>query len=281
MTANQKKLDDGEITQEVLPVAQTGTPTHAIPFFQQDLIANVKHGYSDRVRGFTFGRRSGVENVEVDLWEGPTNAYVFPTTPQQMQLVVANAQDGASGTGVRLVSVHYLDGNYRQKTIDIIPSGNPASPTLTIPTDIYRINAMHASAVGSGGVAAGDISLTNLGGTVTYAIIKAGKNTCRQAVYTVPDGVIGYISHWQYSSGSTGSHFCQISMRATCHQTELYPGVFLVQDEHGSQNGGGTVNLPTPIPIPGRVDVKMSAIADQPSSAVIALGAIMGWFEPV
>lgn len=50
------------------------------PILQQDLIDNQKYGYTDKIRGFVFGRRSAsVQNVVVDLWDGPTERYVFPT----------------------------------------------------------------------------------------------------------------------------------------------------------------------------------------------------------
>lgn len=147
--------------------------------------------------------------------------------------------------------------------------------------NILRVNGVHAIEVGSGGVAAGNISVTAVGGAVTYGYISIGSNTARQAVYTVPNGYNGYISHWQASSGSAGNHFAQTSLVATTHDGRLWPGVFLMQDELGTQNGGDNVNFPTPILIPSRSDVKLNAVSDAANANVTTLGAIMGWFEKI
>lgn len=247
------------------------------PFLQQDLIGNVNYPQPGRTRGFVFGRAPVVNNVRVDLWEGPTTTYVFPTVAQRMAVVSTSANDAAAGTGIRQIMIHYLDANYAPQIEYVTLNG--VTPVNTVATNILRINSVHATLEGTGAAAAGNISVTNTGGTVTYGFISAGSNTARQAIYTVPAGVTGYITHWQASSGSTGNHFCQITLRATTHDGVLWPGVFLVQDEQGSQNGGDHFTLPIPIPIPAMTDVKISAISDAANANVIALGSIMGWFE--
>lgn len=246
-----------------------------LPILQQDLIGNTNNYYPSKTRGFVFGRAPDVDNVRVDLWEGPTTTYVFPTSAVQMAVVSSSANDAAAGTGMRQVMIHYLDNAYAVQTETVTLNGT--TPVNTVATNILRINGIHAVAVGAGGTSAGNISITN--GGVTYGYISAGSNTARQAVYTVPAGKTGYISHWQASSGSTGAHFCQIILQATTHDGVLWPGVFLLQDEQGTQNGGISVTFPTPIPIPAQTDVKISAISDGGTANVIALGAIMGWFE--
>lgn len=247
------------------------------PLLQQDLIGNVAIGPTNRSRGFVFGKAPVVNNVVVDLWTGPTTTYVFPTVGQQMRVVSDSANDSSTGTGVQKIHIHYLDSSYtiRNEVITL----NGLTPVNTVATNIYRINAMHAEQVGTVGVSAGNISLTNTAGTITYGHIVAGFNSARQSIYTVPVGVTGYINHWQASSGSAGNHFCQTTLRATCHDGVLFPGVFLIQDEVGTQNGGLEITFPTPVPIPAGTDVKISAISDSNAANVIALGAIMGWFE--
>lgn len=247
------------------------------PFLQQDLIGNVNYPQPGRLRGFVFGRAPVVNNTRVDLWEGPTGTYVFPTVAQRMAVVSTSASDTLAGTGTQKLMIHYLDSSYAAKTEIVTLNG--LTPVNTVATNILRINGVHATQVGTGLGAAGNISVTNTGGTVTYGYISAGMNTARQAIYTVPAGVTGYISHWQASSGSSGNHFCQISLRATTHDGILYPGTFLLQDEQGSQNGGDHFTLPIPIPIPAQTDVKISAVSDNVAANVIALGSIMGWFE--
>lgn len=251
----------------------------AIPLLQQDLIGNTKNYYPDKSRGFTFGRAPAVQNVRVDLWEGPTTTYVFPTVSQQMKVRSDNLNDTASGTGCQQIHIHYLDDQYNVQFERVTLNGT--NYVNTVATNILRINGVHSVAVGSNGSPLGNISIVNLAATVTYAYMSAGLNTARQAIYTVPAGVTGYVNHWQASSGSAGNHFCQIELRATTHLNVLYPGVFILQDNVGSQNGGQEVTFPIPLPIPATADVKLSAISDAVNANVIALGAILGWFEPV
>ena len=248
-----------------------------IPVLQQDLIGSATGLYPSKTRGFVAGRAPVVQNVKVDVWEGPTGTYVFPVAAQQMRLVSSSVNDTSAGTGIQRVHIHYLDANYAVQTEAVYLNGT--TPVLTVATNILRINALHSLQVGTNNVSAGNISLTNTAGTVTYSYIALGYNTSRQAIYTVPAGVTGYISHWQGSSGSSGNHFCQIELRATTHDGNLWPGVFLVQDALGTQNGGTAIDFPIPIPIPARTDVKVSAISDASNANVIALGSITGWFE--
>lgn len=259
------------------------SPYPEVPLLQQDLIGNARNYYTTKSRGFTFGRCPDVDNVLVDLWEGglsaygPSNTYVFPAAAQQMTVVSTSANDTLAGTGMQKLMIHYLDNSYAAKTE--IVSLNGIAPVNTVATNILRINGVHATQVGTGGISAGNIAITNTAQTITYALISAGRNTARQAIYTVPAGVTGYIDHWQASSGSSGNHFCQITLRATTHDNVLYPGVFLIQDEVGTENNGQPIEFPIPIPIPATADVKLSAISDSAAANVIALGAIMGWFE--
>lgn len=248
------------------------------PDLKQDMIDNVNSPQTTRTFGYVFGRASNLQNVRCDLWEGPTCTYVFPATAQQMALSSASANDAAAGTGCQQVMVHYLDNLYavQQEIVTL----NGVTPVNTVATNILRINSMHCIRMGSGGTTVGPLSLKNLAGTVTYAYIAAGFDTARQAIYTVPAGYYGYISHWQSSAGApTGSHFTQISVRATAHEGISSSGVFLLIDEVGLLNGASDITLPTPIRIPPMTDVKVSGISDAANAGVIATGAVMGWFE--
>lgn len=279
MSGTERKLDDGTIAQGIVMLSGNGGLVDPVPFMQQDLIGNLNTPYPNTLRGYVFGKNTNVNNTYADLWQGPTARYVFPLAPQQMQIVSSSANDTAAGTGVQSVMIYYLDGNYNEQTEIVATNG--LTPVLTVATDILRINGMHATKVGTvGGAAIGNISLTNTAGTITYGYITATNNSSRSGIYTVPNGYTGYISHWQLSSGTgSGSHFCQISMQATCLNGELFPGVFLTQDEQGSLNNGNAVTLPIPIPVPATADVRLSAISDTGSASATVMGAIMGWFQ--
>lgn len=245
---------------------------------QQDLINNPNSLQSTRTFGYVYGRTSALQNVRCDLWEGPTCTYVFPPSPIQMSVVSTSANDSATGTGCQQVMVHYLDNLYVVHTETVTLNG--VTPVNTVATNILRVNAFHCITVGTGLTSAGNVSLKNTAGTVTYSILLAGFDTARQAIYTVPAGVWGYISHWQAASGApTGSHFTQVSMRSTSHDGVIAGNVFLLIDEVGTLNNGLEITFPTPIRIAPMADVKMSAVSDAANAGVIVTGAVMGWFE--
>ena len=249
----------------------------AVPALQQDVIDNLAYGYSNRSIGFMFGKRTAtVQNTRVDIWEGPTANYVFPPTGLQLAIVSTSANDAAGNTGIQSVILEYLDSNYVERTEIVALNG--LTPVNTVATNIFRINGFHAIAVGSALFAQGNISATN--GGVTYGFIGAAENTSRTATFTIPAGKTGYVSHWQASSGAaTGTHFTQITLRATAHLGVSYGTTFLAVDEVGSQNNGLAITFPTPIRMPEKTDVKVTAVSDAASANVTVMVAAMGWLE--
>ena len=248
-----------------------------VPFLQQDLI-NYDGAYPSKGFDFVLGSNSSVNNVRVDLWEGPTGTYVFPPAGGiQMRVVSTSANDTLAGTGAQVVHIHYLDNTYAMQEVQINLNGT--TPVNTIPTNILRINGFHVIQAGTGGTSAGNISLQNTAGTVTYGYIVAGFNSAQQAIYTIPAGKTGYVSHWQCSSGtSTGNHFTRFYLRTTSHLGSAWP-VFLSADSYGTQNNGGVISFPIPFKIPATCDVKVSAISDAGGANAICQAVVMGWFE--
>lgn len=162
-----------------------------------------------------FGYVSDVDNVYIDVWEGGAS-YVPPTTPIQMRIVSSSANDDGSpaGTGAQTVDIHYLDDTYTEQHERLTLNG--VTPVNTVATNIIRVNDLHVMTAGSGGVAAGNISLQNIAGTVTYKYIPAGINQDRTSFYTVPAGKIFYLTTWRIGTGSgAGSHMVQFLLRAT------------------------------------------------------------------
>ena len=83
-------------------------------------------------------------------------------------------------------------------------------------------------------------------------------------------------------SGSTGAHFCQHTLVATCDETEVHAGVFLPKDEQGTQNNGTVINYPFAFEsFPARTDIKVGILSDGASANVVALTAFFGRLRPV
>ena len=279
MSSAERNVGDGTIAQGVVMLSGDGGIACPVPFMQQDLIGNINTPYPNTLRFHAFGKNTNVDNASVDLWQGPTGRYVFPLVPQQMRIVSSSANDASNGTGAQMVMIDYLDSNYDMQTEIVATNG--VTPVLTAAKNILRINNLHVAKIGTvNGASAGSISLQNTAGSITYGYIASGNNSSRSGIQTIPNGYTGYISQWQQSSGTgSGSHFCQVSLQATCLNGELFPGVFVTQDEQGSLNNGTVVTLPIPIPIPATADVRLSAISDTGSASATVMGAIMGWFQ--
>lgn len=241
------------------------------------IIGNLNHGPTDRQLVQVFGRNLVVNNTLEDAWDGPTSLYVFPTTPIQMRVVSSSVNDTLAGTGTQKLEIHYLDTDYLEQTE--IVNMNGTTPVNTVATNILRINRVHTKQIGTNGTPVGNISVTNTAGTVTYGYLTAGLNIARQAIYTVPAGKTLYVTKWQASSGSTGNHFCQTVLRATSEYGVRLPGVFLVQDEVGTQNGAIEIDYAIPLVMPEKTDIRISNVSDAVNANVIALGAFFGYVE--
>lgn len=258
-------LPSGDVAVGIVPI----DPATGYPLYSR-LLRQVR----------VLGKCSDLDNALRDTWDGPTPLYVFPTAPMQMQIASTSVDDAAAGTGLRTVEIYYLDADYAEHVETITLNGT--TPVLTVATNILRVNQMHAATVGSGTIAAGTVSLTAVGGAVTYSTIPVGRNYSRQAIYTVPAGYMFDLEQWQVSSGSTGAHFCQHTLVATCDEADVHAGVFLPKDEQGTQNGGMVVNYPFAFEsFPARTDIKVAIISDGASANVVALTAFFGRLRPV
>lgn len=250
-----------------------------VPLLQESLIDYGSGYYPDKYAFAVIGYSPAVNNALVDITNigGATSvAYVFPAAAVQMAIVSSSANDTAAGTGIRTVRIHYLDANYAVQTEDITMNG--VAPVNTVATNILRINGIHALTVGSGGYAAGNISLTN--GGVTYAYINTGFNTSRSAVFTIPAGKTGYLTHFSVTEGtSAGAHYTRFILEATAHDNILLPGVFIAQDEMAALNGADSIQYDIPLHLPEKSDVKVSAISDSGAANAMCTAHISGWYE--
>lgn len=141
-----------------------------------------------------FGFNPDIDNTYEDIWSfGGT--YVFPPTGgTACRVVSSSANDAAAGTGAQTVEIWWLDSNYDE--YNTILTLNGTTPVALTASNILRINSFHVMTVGSGAASAGNISLQNSGGTITYGYIVASENVATQAIYTIPRSKNGYIVNW-------------------------------------------------------------------------------------
>lgn len=253
-----------------------------VPLLQKDLIDDGSGYYPTKFAFDVLGTSPAVNNARVDVTNigGATSvAYVFPPAGGiQMQVVSTSANDTAAGTGVRTLLIHYLDANYAVQSESVTMNGT--TPVNTVATNILRVQEMHVFTLGSGVAAAGTITLKNTAATVTYASIDIAFNRSRNAVYTIPAGKTGYLTHWDAFSGTaTGTHFTTFTLRLSTHDGVLLSGVFLAHDGIGTLNGGNSVYYDIPITCPEKTDIKVSVISDSGSASAQCTSHFSGWYE--
>ncbi len=249
-------------------------------FEHRDFLLDVSRG---KVKGAVaihiLGANEATSASLEDMWEGSTSGlYVFPPAGGIQMEVAGGANDTAAGSGVQQVMIHYLDANYLEGFEFVEMNG--ATPVNTVATDILRIQNMHSSRVGAGGVAAGVITLESTDSLVEYTRIRAGINTSLTGVWTVPANQVLYITEWETGAiATTANRTTEFFLRATSSfHGILLPGIFNVKDIIHLQLGSIETSFDLPIRIPSKADVKVSVIS---SGAMETACHFEGWCEVI
>lgn len=136
-----------------------------------------------------------------DVWAGSVlgvlNGYdhkiiPFLSTPTSLEVVSDNANDTASGTGMRIVVIGYLDATYTAKTTTITLNG---TTPVALPETVMAINLFTKSTTGKfGGANIGNLSIRDVGGLgKTYSYMLAGRGFAQSSAFTVPAGVTAFV----------------------------------------------------------------------------------------
>lgn len=254
-----------------------------VPLLQKDLIDDGAGYYPNKIAFDVEGAANSVNNANVDVVNigaaGAAATYVFPAAGGiQMAVRSSSANDTAAGTGIRTVIIHYLDANYaiQKETVTL----NGVALVNTVATNILRVNDVHTGTAGSGNMAAGDVTVENTAGAVVYARIPTEQNRSRNAVFTIPAGKQGYITHWSCSSGTTtGTHYTRFRLLTTAHENVLYPNIFMISDVFGTLNNGANVYYDIPIHFPEKTDIKVQVISDAGAANAECNSHFSGWYE--
>jgi len=153
-----------------------------------------KHGLreTDQLAGIPyakFGYNASVGVTMEPVWAESGVMYTYPTAAQALTLSSASANDAAAGTGMRTVTISWLDANYIEQTTVLGLNGQTA---VAIGNGI-RVNRVYGSSYGTGEKNAG-IVYVGYGAvvagkpTTVMASIVAGENQTLQQIFTVPAG---------------------------------------------------------------------------------------------
>ena len=220
---------------------------------------------------------------------GYGGVYTFPASAGNVSVVSSNDNDGktngAACTGVRVVTIHYLDGSYVEKTLDVTLNGTTVVDTTV--GDIFRINNFRVKSFGSGTTTykpIGNLDIHKVGtATEVYSRILLGNTRARNSVYTVPNGKTIYITSMAVgcTKGSTTGNTAVFTLRATYDDKAaslLTAGKFFMPyAEINHMDGQVTREFHIPLKFVAHTDIKVSVLCGQ--SATICTSSIRGWLE--
>lgn len=228
---------------------------------------------------YKLGYNAAVGTSEVEIWSKGNTAYAYPAaTGIQMAVKSSdNTQDKAGGTGALTVVIDYLDETYAAKTTTVILNGT-TEVNLT-PAKVLRVNGFRVATTGSGGKPVGNLSLTNVGGTVTYSYITAGYTRARSSMYTVPLGKTLYVT--SIDTSIAGAKYARIIGKSSydpVSATTSTNGLFFMPfREVILLNGSNNKQLEMPLKFPEKTDIKFTAIAEAAGSLIVC--DYRGWLE--
>lgn len=151
--------------------------------------------------GFEFGTITTSATTEVLLRK---SVYTEQTTNAQRSIVSSSANDTSAGTGIRTVRIIYYTATGTGPFNETITL-NGTVAVNTVATDICYIDKLTVLTVGSGGTAAGNITMkaATAGGGATIKQISTGDLQSFDAIHYVATGTTLYITG--ISSGHNGT----------------------------------------------------------------------------
>lgn len=126
------------------------------------------------------------------------NKYQTPTTAVALEVVSDDAQDNASGTGAREITIIGLDENWNEVTQTVVPTG--VTP-VALDTNLIRMYRWYVSSSGTyatqtAGSHAGNLTIQVSGAGATWDTIPITPFPVGQSqigAYTIPIGKTGYL----------------------------------------------------------------------------------------
>lgn len=251
----------------------------SMPYLYDIAEGNVS-GHSEWER---FGYNGDIDISAEDVWSvGGT--YIFPAAAQQMELVSSSAEDdpdkgsSVAGTGIHTVTLYYLDNTGAAATEDINLNGTGVVTTTAV--NILRVNALKAKVVGTGGGAAGTITIRNLADTPVYSAIEVGNTRSRNSIYTVPLGKTLYVTSMAGGCGAAAATSAVITLQATYdHDAAVVRTFFMPHAEIqvGSGGGGFLRIFEIPLKFPATSTLKCRATTTA-NNTIVTVG-MRGWLE--
>lgn len=126
----------------------------------------------------------GINNTDAD-------GITPPILGEDVDIVSADANDTAAGTGARTVKIWYLDANFAMGTETVSLAGT--TPVELTEQNITYILKAEIQTTGTGLASAGAITIAAVTGGEIFGVIDAGKRDMGNCAYMIPAGHTGYV----------------------------------------------------------------------------------------
>lgn len=207
-------------------------------------------------------------NEEVWIGEGAYPGFVAAAATTTVTGGEADDDGGTGALTVTILGLIDVDGVWTEVEETATMTG--ATP-VELTNDFIRVYRAYVATAGSGLTNAGNIDV--LHGATVLARIGAGFGQTLQAVYTVPDVLLGgsdisegVIKRWYATVGAVQSSFSIVAV-----QTKSYGGAWRTRRLCGIAEGGWmTDNID--LLIPSKTDIRIRVISNGANNSAIAAG---------
>jgi len=184
----------------------------------------------------------------------------------KLDVVAASASDDTSGTGIQDITITGLDSNWAYQSETVTLAGGE---TVQTTNKFVRVFSVIADTAGTGGVAAGNISIQNTSNDTTLALIPIGETRAYNGIFTVPAGKTFYIRQFYAASASS------VLIYASVWERKYGSGVWIERDAGEIYVNGFDHLLTFPLPFQAKSDIEIRA----KGNTGILTAAIIGWYE--
>lgn len=222
------------------------------------------------ITNFTLdGESTSVDSIEQDLWsgralasEGGTDELDYPIIGEQLTIRSTSANDSASGTGARAVSIVTIDFTTRSAGSEFLFL-NGTTKVDFASSDTFRISGATCIFAGSNQENDGDIIIERKSDSkYRYGIIK-GFGSSRSGRITIPDGFIWTIAGRFYNVPKDSD--CKIRIRSAV-DLSVFNSWFDFGNFDAYQSQGDIVISDFVLAIPPRAEFRATATASNPDS---------------
>lgn len=239
--------------------------TIANKLYNDDYVEIAKGAVTGKTAVNIMGQNHSLAATNETVYEqSDVMGYIAPG--QMLRVLSSSANDDSTGTGIKRVTITGLDSSWAAQTTTVWLQG--ATECSTGSDKYARVFSMKAYSAGSGGVAAGNITLKNNANDTTVATIPTGETSANMAVYTVPTGKTLYVTQLYASTGK--NVLTTVSLFARPNGQEWYEVASMQLYYDG-------FNLPFTIPLSFSALTDLQIRAKGNTSDVVA--GFQGWYE--